>query len=60
MRPPIRLRASSTRTSYPSMLRSRAAANPAIPAPMTMTSTFCRVVLMEKDLSVPHDTLIRR
>ena len=42
------------------MLGSRAAANPAIPAPMTMTSTFCRVVLMEKDFSVPHDTLIRR
>lgn len=41
--PPIRARASSTITCLPAELRSAAAASPAIPAPMTITSAVvCR------------------
>ena len=38
MRPPMRSRASRIATSYPSTARSRAAVNPAMPAPITRTS----------------------
>src|SRR2546423_13220242 len=38
MRPPMRSRASSTSTRRPAASRSRAAVNPAAPAPITMTS----------------------
>src|SRR5438034_11724659 len=45
MRPPMRWRASRTTTRRPAPDRSRAAARPAAPAPMTMTS-----VLLADDL----------
>src|SRR5207244_593996 len=40
MRPPMRWRASRMTTRRPAPERSRAAARPAAPAPMTMTSTL--------------------
>src|SRR5262249_44226350 len=40
-RPPTRLRASTTVTSAPAAVRSRAAASPARPAPATSTGTPC-------------------
>src|SRR4051794_30713643 len=42
MRPPMRSRASTMQTRLPAADRSRAAARPATPAPMTIASNFIR------------------
>src|SRR5438132_11239342 len=58
MRPPMRWRASTMTTCLPAPDRSRAAARPAAPAPMTTTSTLFADDLRPGQLSHREDLLV--